>query len=693
MVDEEIKKEINNIKNNIELPADDSDKNLQEEQEDKWGRFLNNNTFLTIKNNFLSVKNIFSKFVTYIDNYFSKNDENIKNLKNDVNDIKTNGAGIKEKDIVDLANKKKENTFEELNTFEKGINSKLIKLDNNSLGVVDNDTIVVGDITKSINIIGKDNILRYNGQEIKGGNSSNNNGSSSSDDNSVFIAEYPLKQTIRTNEKGNKYLYSESIFNNSVMEYKTDVYNIIWSFNIEVNNNTKPILDYNSNPLKNLTGENVVGNMYNNNLNSNFIYFKSDRFNNMMLEALNVEKGKTLINIKNICGLKFKFRLYVDHIRDTSTSIDRGSRNYYIEKELSDGNEKDYEAFYSSESGNFDLNSISSYLNNDIVFDTSSNIKEFRIMYDTTNKLFYFHIEFKDNTFQNLYNSNKRLCINLKMRQIRLLKLTTQSSGGGSNGGYTDISSSYGLPIIAETINNSISIPNIRINKSEVTNAIKIDSVDYIKVFNGEIPINSYYGKINDDGNYYKRDVPLYTFITWSGDSYGHNFFIPNTYVGSVNEELYSRIFNDDTQNIPFPKIYGFKLKINIKVEKVYGEERKVLLDIYDDINIRFDKDGANNYNELIKKRDINKCIDNLSYREGDFINIVTIEEARLYVKYNKSGAYNKSKVYDYESKTFKEENVYTFFYIENASKLFSDNFDIIDISISTISGRILVKL
>jgi hypothetical protein len=693
LVDEEIKKEINNIKNNIELPADDSDKNLQEEQEDKWGRFLNNNTFLTIKNNFLSVKNIFSKFVTYIDNYFSKNDENIKNLKNDVNDIKTNGAGIKEKDIVDLANKKKENTFEELNTFEKGINSKLIKLDNNSLGVVDNDTIVVGDITKSINIIGKDNILRYNGQEIKGGNSSNNNGSSSSDDNSVFIAEYPLKQTIRTNEKGNKYLYSESIFNNSVMEYKTDVYNIIWSFNIEVNNNTKPILDYNSNPLKNLTGENVVGNMYNNNLNSNFIYFKSDRFNNMMLEALNVEKGKTLINIKNICGLKFKFRLYVDHIRDTSTSIDRGSRNYYIEKELSDGNEKDYEAFYSSESGNFDLNSISSYLNNDIVFDTSSNIKEFRIMYDTTNKLFYFHIEFKDNTFQNLYNSNKRLCINLKMRQIRLLKLTTQSSGGGSNGGYTDISSSYGLPIIAETINNSISIPNIRINKSEVTNAIKIDSVDYIKVFNGEIPINSYYGKINDDGNYYKRDVPLYTFITWSGDSYGHNFFIPNTYVGSVNEELYSRIFNDDTQNIPFPKIYGFKLKINIKVEKVYGEERKVLLDIYDDINIRFDKDGANNYNELIKKRDINKCIDNLSYREGDFINIVTIEEARLYVKYNKSGAYNKSKVYDYESKTFKEENVYTFFYIENASKLFSDNFDIIDISISTISGRILVKL
>ena len=86
MVDEEIKKEINNIKNNIELPADDSDKSLQEEQEDKWGRFLNNNTFLTIKNNFLSIKNIFSKFVTYIDNYFSKNDENIKNLKNNVND-------------------------------------------------------------------------------------------------------------------------------------------------------------------------------------------------------------------------------------------------------------------------------------------------------------------------------------------------------------------------------------------------------------------------------------------------------------------------------------------------------------------------------------------------------------------------------------------------------------------------------
>ena len=84
MDNEEIKKNIEKIENNIELPADSSNTTLQKLQEDKWGKFLNNKTFQVIKDNFLNVKSIFSNIFIYIENYFKKNNENIESIKNDI---------------------------------------------------------------------------------------------------------------------------------------------------------------------------------------------------------------------------------------------------------------------------------------------------------------------------------------------------------------------------------------------------------------------------------------------------------------------------------------------------------------------------------------------------------------------------------------------------------------------------------
>jgi len=77
---------------------------------------------------------------------------------------------INESTLNLLANKETTNIFKELNTFEKGINTKSINLENNTLSVMEGETITIGDINKSINIVGKDTTLKYNGEEIKGGN-------------------------------------------------------------------------------------------------------------------------------------------------------------------------------------------------------------------------------------------------------------------------------------------------------------------------------------------------------------------------------------------------------------------------------------------------------------------------------------------------------------------------------------------
>ena len=184
----QIKQDIDNININVETPSDDSDTNLQELERDNWGRILNNKTFKVMKENFRLIKTSFNNFISNVSNEINTLvnktntiENNINTIQTTVNELKVNGGKINESTLSTLANKETVNTFKEVNTFEKGIDSTLYKLNTNELANMQGETITIGDITKSINIIGKDTTLLYNGMEIKGG------GSSGGDSGSDFL--------------------------------------------------------------------------------------------------------------------------------------------------------------------------------------------------------------------------------------------------------------------------------------------------------------------------------------------------------------------------------------------------------------------------------------------------------------------------------------------------------------------------
>ena len=176
----QVKQYIDNVNINIETPSDDSDIGLQALERDNWGRILNNKTFKIIKENFRLIKTSFNNFISNVTNEINTLvnktntiENNVNTVQSTVNELKVNVGKINESTLNLLANKETTNIFKELNTFEKGINTKSINLENNTLSVMEGETITIGDINKSINIVGKDTTLKYNGEEIKGGNNSN----------------------------------------------------------------------------------------------------------------------------------------------------------------------------------------------------------------------------------------------------------------------------------------------------------------------------------------------------------------------------------------------------------------------------------------------------------------------------------------------------------------------------------------
>ena len=170
----QVKQDIDNVNINIETPSDDSDVDLQELERDNWGRILNNKTFKVMKENFRLIKKSFNNFISNVANEINTLvnktntiENNVNTIQTTVNELKANGGKINESTLSTLANKETVNTFKEVNTFEKGIDSTLYKLNTNELANMQGETITIGDITKSINIIGKDTTLLYNGMEIK----------------------------------------------------------------------------------------------------------------------------------------------------------------------------------------------------------------------------------------------------------------------------------------------------------------------------------------------------------------------------------------------------------------------------------------------------------------------------------------------------------------------------------------------
>lgn len=304
----QVKQYIDNVNINIETPSDDSDIDLQALERDNWGRILNNKTFKVMKENFRLIKTSFNNFISNVSNEINTLvnktntiENNVNTIQTTVNELKANGGKINESTLSTLANKETVNTFKEVNTFEKGIDSTLYKLNTNELANMQGETITVGDITKSINIIGKDTTLLYNGMEIKGGGSSGGVGKinlSGTLGVPVIAETYSILSlptlTIKKNEVLNAIVYTKE------SDYLKILNGEIKIPSLEFNRNAK---GYNQDtPL-------VKVNRFDGDTNNN--YFIPNNQTSNLYEAINQilnDNISSLVPFNNIYGISFDIK-------------------------------------------------------------------------------------------------------------------------------------------------------------------------------------------------------------------------------------------------------------------------------------------------------------------------------------------------------------------------------------------------
>ena len=182
MNDIQLKKDLDNVNVVIETPNDDSNSSLQRLEMDNWGRILNNKTFKTIKENFRLIKqSIFNLIEDLITDLRGLNTK-IKNIENDVSELKinknTNNTGNVNNNtpninIQSLVKKDENNIFTGTNAFQNTINiTNINNSDGTNLVNMQGETVTLGDISKNINIVGKNKDFLFNGKKIKGGESS-----------------------------------------------------------------------------------------------------------------------------------------------------------------------------------------------------------------------------------------------------------------------------------------------------------------------------------------------------------------------------------------------------------------------------------------------------------------------------------------------------------------------------------------
>lgn len=181
MDDIELKKDLDNVNVNIETPNDDSNIDLQKLEEGNWGRILNNKTFKVIKENFRLLKQSVNNLITNIKNDLTSLQNKTDIIENSINAVKTSisklnnnssgsGSGNSNINEQNLARKDKSNIFTETNTFQDVISTNGINNnDGTKLYQMQGETITLGDISRDINIIGKNKDLLYNGEKIRGG--------------------------------------------------------------------------------------------------------------------------------------------------------------------------------------------------------------------------------------------------------------------------------------------------------------------------------------------------------------------------------------------------------------------------------------------------------------------------------------------------------------------------------------------
>lgn len=457
----DIKNDLEKLNINIETPADESNPTQNRLEEGKWGSFLNNKTFTQFKNNFILLKNNLSKLIVKLEDKFSEINTNYSSVNNTleshtrkIEDIERNGTGIKEQDLVDYVNKKKENTLEENLNAKKNVDLKTLSLEHNNIVELQGDTINIGNSGKSINIIGKDTKLLYNGTEIQGGSSGGGTGGSSG----LRLESRPANYYIESTTYGTSYLdYSYPTGSNLFIDFS-------WS------KNRNPI--QNLSEMKNVLSKDTVfssvQNGTNNILNSDLIINLESLDEFLKEKVLQMSLGEDTLDDKELAGFSFDIRIvlsengsggrpkniidtdYKEHIYTFSNNmipaIDLSQRD--ISLGVVEYNKKD---LIIDGASSYKIDSYSDYFKVTITLGVGN--KEYNKQRHNRNSNSSISISNLPKSIKDNYNSgNYSYRVVIAIRKVQKLYLTNSGGSGGGSGGSSvvNISSQLGVPIIAK---------------------------------------------------------------------------------------------------------------------------------------------------------------------------------------------------------------------------------------------------
>lgn len=491
----DIKNDLEKINTNIETPADESNPTQNRLEEGKWGSFLNNKTFTQFKNNFILLKNNLSKLIVKLEDKFSEINTNYNSVNNTleshtrkIEDIERNGIGIKEQDLVDYVNKKKENTLEENLNVKKNIDLKTLSLEHNNIIELQGDTINIGNSGKSINIIGKDTKLLYNGTEIQGGSGGGSTGGSVG----LRLENRPVVKYIKNNQFGTSYIdykYSDT----------TDTY---LSIDFSKNSNNK-VLSKND-MLSGIQRDNIYGdiNVVDNNLTSNNITIVSENLDDMIKDYfLGLNNTENVLDDKELAGFSFEYKLLLNEKRPNGRYYEVFVTDFV---EVENILENRYNPVIDLDlrpvsvgSSEITKKNIADKYNNINFLKNNSNIDNFKCTSElgvvtsqyarnTLRRGSYSKIDINSlpDSFKNNYNSNYEYRFVIYFRKIKRLYLTNSNGAGGSGGSsVVNISSQLGLPIYARVPFSFYTSFNESISRERFNNR-KIFNNDYSNFFN-----------------------------------------------------------------------------------------------------------------------------------------------------------------------------------------------------------------
>ena len=706
MEDIQIRKDIDNINVNIETPHDDSNSNLHSLERDNWGKILNNKTFKLIKDNFVSIKSSLSNLLSIVVNEFNTINTKNNEIENDVNlikksveDIKNNGSKINEETVNKFADKTKENIFNELNTFEKGINSKLININNNRFVELQEDTINIGNIDKNINIISKSNKLLFNGREIESGESINSGGNNKE---YMLVKTFPEK-FLKFNSKNKPYFKKESD-STELDSYYSQINHL---FTINKADNPFTGLNVETNTL---ATDIIKVNL------SNEGYYMSDSLwriqsNSIIREfqsIFNIKSHTEKITISDLVGISFKFNISIE-------VVDRNApKNKYsvIETLLNKEYFKSFDIICENKYGYVYLSdfNIKDVFNNPVEGKGIKNIPKFTLSESSILAGGSFIIiEFERETserIKNYYNDvNKKFYIKLTFKEFNLIKYLENGKGGNSSSNNVfDFSGAYGTDIIAYTPSKT-ELPIFSLRKNNLNNIIEYNSNRLDDLFNGILPL-----EVDNVDILNNKDTKPIIFKYYAEDT-NKNLIIPASYNNFENKGTLPNIFNNEKNNIPFDKIFGVSFKLYLNIDRVNNDRSmKTIINKYIDVEIRFKKGKATNLENLFESSDnnmdyyVNGKKESEAYTGWFKIDSIDLDNNKaisqddmlIYLKLKRTGFYNLVKIKNYKNGNA-IENVKCFesIRIENARPFFEDlnNLSTFRFDVKILDTKILLKI